>query len=500
MKNQTLSKMVVRFCLFFALILGCSYLYMDRLAGFASVDTDFFTLEVSSLLISCCFMLPGKKNFISLITPLFFLTSTLCIFPLSHKPLHFLSFMPFMGFSAGLWGLWAGTLYLLTDFHLKKYLICIYALSFLLVPFTLWSYFFIYDSWPIYTALLAIWQTNGIEALEYISSHFSFSAAILFMLICVYAGVLAANAMTFPETILTKRGKILLALTFIFSLYLLYISRDNLLTEIYFQARDYQMSYDRFQREKETRAGRIAEELNADSATPGGVYVLVIGESENKNHMSAYGYDRPTTPYLEKASEDPRFTLYPNAYSCHVQTVQVLSYALTAKNQYNDIPLEKAPSIIECAKAAGYKTIWISNQEKYSIYDTPTSVIASEADQELWLNHHMGTDLKTEVYDGEIVNFLKTMEISEPALLIIHLMGSHRAYWERYPESYTAFHGDNWLTDTYDNSILYTDSVLSEIYETVKTIPRFQSLVTSPITAKESIRDSITTHPSSQRI
>ena len=477
MRNQTFLKKAAFFCLLYALFLGCSYLYMDRLAGFPAPDTDYFTLEITALLISCCFVVLGKKYFSILVLPLFLLLGSLCIFPLSGKPLHFLSFMPFTGFSAGLWGLWAGILYLLSKTGPKKYLLFLPILSFPLVPLVLWSYYFIHDSWPIYTALLAIFQTNGREALEYGLSHFSIASVLLLVFICFYAGFTAEKLAISQENAGLKNFRILLSLIFLSSFYLLYVSRDNLLTDIYLQARDYQLTYTRFQEEMENRSRQIAEVLNAESSAPEGLYVLVIGESENRKHMSVYGYNRPTTPFLEKAAKDPHFILYSGAYSCHVQTVQVLSYALTAKNQYNEISLEKAPSIIECAKAAGYRTIWLSNQEKYSIYDTPTSVTASEADQEIWLNHNMGTDLKTEVYDGEIVNHIRDLKISSPALLIIHLMGSHRAYWERYPKNHAVFHGDNWLTDTYDNSILYTDKVLSDIYETVKIIPHFQSMI-----------------------
>lgn len=477
MKHDVLFRKATLFCLSFALFLGCSYLYMDHLAGFAVPDTEFFTLEISALLISGFFCLAGKKYFLLLFLPLLWLIGALCIFPLSHKPLHFLSFMPFMGFSAGLWGLWAALLILLERGGRKKYPVFLYALLFPLLPFLVWSYYFMNGSWPIYTALLAIWQTNGKEAMEYGISHFHPVVFILLIFTFTYAGHIAGNAKKFPSLLISKAGAWILSAASILSFYLIYVSRDNLLTEIYFQARDCQTSYLQFQKEKEHRSRQMEETLKTISASPHGIHVLVIGESENRKHMSAYGYQRPTTPHLEKAAGNPHFILYTDTYSCHVQTVQALSYALTAKNQYNHIPLEKAPSLIECAKTAGFHTIWLSNQEKYSLYDTPTSVIASEADKEIWLNHNIGTDLKTEVYDGEIVNRLKNLEITSPTLLIIHLMGSHRAYWERYPRECAVFEGDNWLTDTYDNSILYTDRVLHEIYETVKTIPHFQSMV-----------------------
>lgn len=49
--------------------------------------------------------------------------------------------------------------------------------------------------------------------------------------------------------------------------------------------------------------------------------------------------------------------IFDRAYSCFPQTVQALTYALSEKNQYNDKKIEDSLSIIEVAKAAGYKTV-----------------------------------------------------------------------------------------------------------------------------------------------
>ena len=63
--------------------------------------------------------------------------------------------------------------------------------------------------------------------------------------------------------------------------------------------------------------------------------------------------------------ENKNFLLFDHAFSCHTHTVPVLTYALTAKNQYNNQLLENAVSIIEMAQSAGYKTVWLSNQVRY---------------------------------------------------------------------------------------------------------------------------------------
>ena len=126
---------------------------------------------------------------------------------------------------------------------------------------------------------------------------------------------------------------------------------------------------------------------------------------------------------LTLTKDDSRFLLFDQAYSCHVQTVPVLSYALTAKNQYNDMELEQAVSIVDMAKAAGYETVWLSNQVHYGAWDTPISVIGETADYHEWINSHVGQTLDTDYYDGELLEHLKDIPKSDKMLIVLHLMG-----------------------------------------------------------------------------
>lgn len=87
-------------------------------------------------------------------------------------------------------------------------------------------------------------------------------------------------------------------------------------------------------------------------------------------------------------------------------------YALTAKNQYNDLS-SQTPSLIEAAKAAGFHTVWISNQVRFSAWDAPTTIIASEADEQHWRNSHLGTTADLDVYDDALAEELTRMKSSE---------------------------------------------------------------------------------------
>ena len=67
----------------------------------------------------------------------------------------------------------------------------------------------------------------------------------------------------------------------------------------------------------------------------------------------------------------PDCLLFQHAYATFVATLPALSYALTAQNQYEETDAEDATTLIEAAKAAGFHTIYLSNQGKLGLYSTP---------------------------------------------------------------------------------------------------------------------------------
>jgi len=215
--------------------------------------------------------------------------------------------------------------------------------------------------------------------------------------------------------------------------------------------------------------------LKVDKIGAKGIYAVVIGESQNKTHMGAYGYDKNTTPWLSSMKESPSTIIFENAYSCHVQTVQVLSYALTAKNQYNDIDSKKAVSLIETANAAGYDTYWISNQDSLGYSNTPVTIIAEAAKHKHFVKGFTEYTIYDNHYDEDILQYLDEITFSDKALVIIHLMGNHWIYSERYPKNFAKY-GDG-TVNSYDNSILYNDYIVEKIYKKLSANPDFKGLV-----------------------
>ena len=221
------------------------------------------------------------------------------------------------------------------------------------------------------------------------------------------------------------------------------------------------------------RKARLQELQKILHSSSDGVYMLVLGESTTRDHMHAYGYARPTTPWLDKELSNQNALIFQNAYSNHVHTIPSLLYILTQQNQYNDLKLKDAYSVIEIAKAAGYQTYWLSNQKKYSVSDTPLTAIAQSADKAHWINDYTGDKSVSTYTDEKLAEFLPDLSQSNKALVIVHLMGCHSLYTDRYPEKFAAFSDSSEKVDTYDNCILHNDNVLEQLYGNISSAPNF---------------------------
>lgn len=215
--------------------------------------------------------------------------------------------------------------------------------------------------------------------------------------------------------------------------------------------------------------------IEATSSYPGDeTFLVIIGESQNRKHMSAYGYSRDTTPWLAAQRANDNFVIMENGYACNKLTMLALSQALTEKSQYNHKALDKSYSLIDIAKAAGFKTYWISNQAQYGSYNTPITLIANCADEKIWLNSDSSASSS---YDEKVLPALSSINSKGKKVIFIHLYGNHWEYNHRYPhEEYGKFDNSNYAgkvvdlqkLNAYDNSMYYNDCVTEKIFQYAK--------------------------------
>lgn len=226
--------------------------------------------------------------------------------------------------------------------------------------------------------------------------------------------------------------------------------------------------------------------------------VFVLGESTTRNRMSLYDYKRDTTPRLK---QDKDLVVFKNIVSPHTQTHKSLKKVLTLLNHDNEKSLSRNTHIIALAKAAGYKTFWISNQKALGKYENPHTVIARNSHEIHWLND--GVNSSKEQYDEKILPALERVlnKTDSKKFIVIHLMGTHTLYRNRYPDSFEQFkdifHHKNLklnsdqekIYNEYDNAVFYQDYVLSEVFRIVRGSSKNYSLIYFPDHGEEALQD-----------
>lgn len=199
-------------------------------------------------------------------------------------------------------------------------------------------------------------------------------------------------------------------------------------------------------------------------------YILVIGESASRNHLGIYGYHRETTPFLSSIKNE--LTVYNDVISNSAYTIGSLRNALT----YNHFKEEEEASLVQLMNQAGFTSFWISNQRPVGPYESLVTKMSKASDYVHFTNTAIAGGVTP--YDEILLPHLeKALQDKAPKkFIVLHLLGSHHAYKNRYPEEFQLFEdlpevflgtnqADKQRRNEYDNSIAYTDYLLQQIFE-----------------------------------
>lgn len=207
--------------------------------------------------------------------------------------------------------------------------------------------------------------------------------------------------------------------------------------------------------------------------------VLIIGESARADHFHSNGYARNTTPLLEKI---PNVVSFSSVYSCAILTRDSVPCMLTRATLKHRKPAYTETSFISLFKKLGFHTTWLGTQGTYSAIDNPYTRLTKEADSVVFLD----TDLYgTFAIDEDLFPFFDAyiQENKGNKLVILHTFGSHWHYESRYPDNFRVFTpicskklwsrdmthcSQEELVNSYDNTILYTDYIISNTIDRLK--------------------------------
>jgi len=216
---------------------------------------------------------------------------------------------------------------------------------------------------------------------------------------------------------------------------------------------------------------QLPAEIRSVSADKDFTAVLVIGESATRFHHSIYGYPRNTSPLLNEIKDE--LLIFTDVISGIAHTVQSCLYMFTTEDKQNF--QDYRYTMFDVFKAAGFKIYLFSNQARWGKFDSPIGIITAHADKRVYIQEEKPASLD----DYLLTKLDSVLHEKGKKLIVLHLIGSHARYENRSTASFklfskknrieTPYSVDDWEEiDEYDNSILFTDHVLRQVADRVK--------------------------------
>ena len=202
--------------------------------------------------------------------------------------------------------------------------------------------------------------------------------------------------------------------------------------------------------------------------------VLVVGETGRAENFSLGGYARETNPELKKQ----QVIYYPDASSCGTET------AISVPCMFSNMPREHYDAnlahhqegVLDILAHAGVSVLWRENDGgcKGACDRVPHTDMTQWKLPQYCHDGFCLDDVLLHRFD----NYVDSLH--NDGIIVLHQMGSHGpAYYQRYPEAFRRFTptcdsnqiqdcDHQALVNTYDNSLLYTDDMVSRTIDKLK--------------------------------
>lgn len=203
--------------------------------------------------------------------------------------------------------------------------------------------------------------------------------------------------------------------------------------------------------------------------------VIVVGETARAQSSSFNGYARDTNPQLRERD----VLNFSNATSCGTETAVSVPCMFSSfpRADYSSKKFLQSENLMDVLNHAGLQPLWIEN-------NTGTKRVADRIETiDLSLMQEGNPNCEGgECYDQVLVDQLAARidGFKSNTVVVLHMLGSHGpAYYRRYPTDAAVFkpacNTSNFsectqqeIINAYDNSILYTDKILAEIIDLLK--------------------------------
>lgn len=202
-------------------------------------------------------------------------------------------------------------------------------------------------------------------------------------------------------------------------------------------------------------------------------YILMIGEAARYDHFHINGYSRPTSPCLDTTRGI--YSLQ-NMYSEANSTYPIVGKLITRADILNPTVEHQERTIVEAYQEVGYQTAWLSCKTWMDY----VARIAQTADFSYEQVGGLSAQVEQDIILADRVTEILTHHPAQKSFFVLHTMGSHVKYNQRYPQEFEEFtpaiketdgysilslKNKDKVINAYDNTILYTDYVLSQLIQ-----------------------------------
>ena len=203
--------------------------------------------------------------------------------------------------------------------------------------------------------------------------------------------------------------------------------------------------------------------------------VIVVGETARAQNFSFNNYYRDTNPMLRER-DVLNFT---DVSSCGTETsVSVpCMFSPFPRTEYSSKKFRQSENLLDVLKHAGIQPLWVENNTGSKRVADRIETIDMSQLQEGNPNCAGG-----ECYDQVLVDTLASRldSFKTNTVVVLHMLGSHGpAYYRRYPPEQEIFKPacrtskfadctQQEIVNAYDNTIAYTDKILAEIIDLLK--------------------------------
>lgn len=204
------------------------------------------------------------------------------------------------------------------------------------------------------------------------------------------------------------------------------------------------------------------------------LFVFVLGETARTQNYQANGYSRPTNQYTQKYN----MISFRNVTSCGTATAVSVPCMFSAMNRdnYNKEIAYNQDTFIDILHRAGISMLWKENDGgDKGVGDRIKEMTLSRSAKDPLCDGESCLDMALlDNFDQDVA------DMKGSKFITLHIMGSHGpTYYKRYPKDRAFFKPDcqradienctkEQIVNSYDNTILYTDYMISQLIQKLK--------------------------------